>query len=219
MMDHLDAQQSLGSYVLGALDVADRAAVEEHLRTCQQCRAELVGFAGLPGLMGRLTPAEAREGRMQPSPLLLPATIAAVEEEKSLDLRTARRWRTGAVAATGAAVAACTALIIALSSGTPAAPAPGGHPMVAAANSAAAGAISLQSKPWGTQIHLVLTDLPPHETFTAWTIDTSGHYTAAATWRATPTGRADVTGAAPIDPSDIDKVRITTADRTTVLQG
>ena len=219
MMDHTEAQQSLGSFVLGALDAADRAAVEEHLKTCTVCRAELVGFAGLPGLMGRLTTAEARESQPQSAPSLLPATIAAVEKEKSLDLRRGRRWRTGAIVAIGSAVAACAALIIVLSAGTPTAPVPGGHPMAAAANSAAAGAISLQSKPWGTQIHLVLTDLPQHEIFTAWTIDTSGHHTPAATWRATPNGRADVTGAAPINPSDINKVQITTADGTTILQG
>ena len=219
MMDHAEAQQSLGSYVLGALDAPERVAVEEHLKTCAACRAELVGFAGLPGLMGRLTATEAREGRLPPPPSLLPAAIAAVHNEKSREFRRGRRWKAGALAAIGTAVAACAALIVVLSTGTTTAPVPSGRSMVSTANSAAAGAISLQTKPWGTQIHLMLTGLPQHETFTAWAIDASGHHTPAATWRATFNGSADVTGAAPIAPSEIDKVQITTADGITILQG
>jgi hypothetical protein len=45
---------SLGAYVLGALDPADRSALEAHLVTCPACRAELASLAGLPGLLGRL---------------------------------------------------------------------------------------------------------------------------------------------------------------------
>ena len=219
MMNHTEAQQSLGSYVLGALDAADRAAVEEHLTTCATCRAELVTFAGLPGLMGRLTVQEVRDGRLQPPPSLLPATITAVDNERSQDIRRVRRWRAGALTAIGTAAAACAALIIALSTGTATAPAPAARPMVAASSGAATGAISLQSKPWGTQIHLVLGDLPREGTFTAWTVSTDGRRTTAATWRATPNGKADVTGAAPIDPDAISNVQITTADGTTILRG
>ena len=218
MMDHIEAQLSLGSYVLGALDAADRAAVEEHLKTCATCRAEVVSFAGLPGLMGRLTVQEVRDGRLQPAPSMLPATITAVENERSRDVRRVRRWRSGAFAAIGTAVAACAALIIALSTGT-ATSAPVARPMIAGSSSAASGAISLQGKPWGTQIHLVLTDLPREGTFTAFTTDTNGRRTTAATWRATPNGMADVTGAAPIDPDAIADVQISTADGTTILRG
>ena len=219
MMDHTEAQQSLGSYVLGALDAADRSAVEEHLKTCAICRAELVSFAGLPGLMGRLTAAEVRDGRLQPASSLLPATIAAIENEKSRDIKRARRWRTGAFAAIGTAVAACAAVIIVLSTGTATTQALAARPMVASGGSAASGAISLQSKPWGTQIHLMLGDLPREGTFTAWTVSTDGGRTTAASWRATPNGKADVTGAAPIDPAAISDVQVTTADGTTILRG
>ncbi len=72
VMDHAEAEQSLGSYVLGALDASDRAAVEEHLKTCVGCRAELVTFAGLPGLMGRLTAQEAQDGRLRTRPPCCP---------------------------------------------------------------------------------------------------------------------------------------------------
>ncbi len=48
---------------------------------------------------------------------------------------------------------------------------------------------------------------------------TDGGRTAAATWRATANGRADVTGAAPTDPNAIKNVRITAADGTPILTG
>jgi hypothetical protein len=50
---------ALGAYVLGALEREDRATLEAHLETCAICRAELDRLAPLPGLLSRLTVAEA----------------------------------------------------------------------------------------------------------------------------------------------------------------
>jgi anti-sigma factor RsiW len=47
-------QISVASYVLGALPPAERREVDAHLRTCEDCRAELIAMAGLPGLLARL---------------------------------------------------------------------------------------------------------------------------------------------------------------------
>jgi hypothetical protein len=49
---------SVGAYLLGALDPAERSAFEEHLTTCSTCKAELLRLAPLPGLLQRLTPEE-----------------------------------------------------------------------------------------------------------------------------------------------------------------
>ena len=48
---------SLGAYLLGALDPEERRAMELHVAGCEQCRAELVEMAPLPGLL-RHTPFE-----------------------------------------------------------------------------------------------------------------------------------------------------------------
>ena len=53
-----DARQSLGVYVLGAIDPAERALVDAHLLTCRDCRDELAGLAGLPALLARVNPDE-----------------------------------------------------------------------------------------------------------------------------------------------------------------
>ena len=42
---------SLGVYVLGAADTAERQRLEAHLPTCPACRAELTRLAPLPGLL------------------------------------------------------------------------------------------------------------------------------------------------------------------------
>src|SRR6202007_254957 len=58
MWDCTDARLSLGVYVLGAIDPAERALVDTHLVTCQDCRDELAGLAGLPALLARVNPDE-----------------------------------------------------------------------------------------------------------------------------------------------------------------
>ena len=47
------------AYVLGALSGVERAEYEDHLAACARCRDAVTELAGLPGLLGQLTPAEA----------------------------------------------------------------------------------------------------------------------------------------------------------------
>jgi hypothetical protein len=47
-----------GAYVLGALSPNERAAYERHLATCSFCREAVADIAVLPGLLGRLDPAD-----------------------------------------------------------------------------------------------------------------------------------------------------------------
>ena len=58
MWDCTEAKHSLGVYVLGAIDPVERGMVDAHLETCQECRDELAGLAGLPALLARLDPNE-----------------------------------------------------------------------------------------------------------------------------------------------------------------
>jgi anti-sigma factor RsiW len=59
-MTHCDElRQSLGAYVLGALDVDDAAAVRRHLQSCPECAAERDELTPLPGLLSLADGAEA----------------------------------------------------------------------------------------------------------------------------------------------------------------
>ncbi|MFI8526561.1 anti-sigma factor family protein [Promicromonospora sukumoe] len=48
------------AYVLGALGPSDRRAYERHLAECDACRAAVADLAGLPGLLGTISPAHAQ---------------------------------------------------------------------------------------------------------------------------------------------------------------
>lgn len=58
-MDCAETRLSLGVYVLGAIDPAERAQVDAHLAGCRDCRDELAGLAGLPALLSRVGAEEA----------------------------------------------------------------------------------------------------------------------------------------------------------------
>jgi anti-sigma factor RsiW len=56
-IDCAQARISLGAYVLGALEPAERGAVDAHLATCEGCRVELAEIADLPALLASLSEA------------------------------------------------------------------------------------------------------------------------------------------------------------------
>jgi hypothetical protein len=102
---------ALGVYVLGAAEPAERALVRLHLARCRDCREELAGLAGLPGLLRRVPAAEAEtlfaaeaEGDSHVDPLAgtaLPQLLG-----RTARARRARRWRAVAAAAAAAVIAA-----------------------------------------------------------------------------------------------------------------
>ena len=50
--DHEDIKLLLGTYVLDATEPADTALVEQHLRTCAECRAEVDDLFEVAGMLG-----------------------------------------------------------------------------------------------------------------------------------------------------------------------
>ena len=64
-----EMRQLLGVYVVGAIDPAERAAVEEHLAECASCRDELAGLASLPAMLSRVPPADVEQLSLAPSGL------------------------------------------------------------------------------------------------------------------------------------------------------
>jgi anti-sigma factor RsiW len=50
-----ELRHELGVYLLGAIPLADRSAVDSHLASCSSCRDELADLAGLPALLRRVS--------------------------------------------------------------------------------------------------------------------------------------------------------------------
>ena len=82
-----EVRLSLGAYVLGALDPADRSRVDAHLADCAGCRDELASFAALPGLLGRVSRAEVESEPVDPGPQLLERLLSAAAAERRHDRR------------------------------------------------------------------------------------------------------------------------------------
>jgi len=108
-----EARLSLGAYVLGALDPAERGRVDAHLAECADCRDELASFAGLPGLLGRVSIAEVELVPEPAAPELLDRLLVAVGNERRRN-RGVRRL--SAVAAGVIVVAAGTVAGVAVAS-------------------------------------------------------------------------------------------------------
>ena len=203
-MSHDDVRSSLGSYLLGALGPAERQAVDAHLADCARCRDELSSYAGVPGLLSRLDLAEVTGGTLLPPPSLLPSVLAAVERERRAGRVRVLRWRT---AAAGVSVAAVLAGALSLTGGPASAPE---RPLVAAAGVTASGTAAFRPRPWGTEIHLQLRNLPPADSYTAYAVDKSGTRAPVATWGRTPERGAEVPGAVSLAPGDVARLVIET---------
>jgi len=92
-----EVRLSLGAYVLGALDPAERSRVDAHLAGCADCRDELASFAALPGLLGRVSRSEVESEPVDPGPQLLERLLGAAAAERRHDRR--RRVLTAVAAA------------------------------------------------------------------------------------------------------------------------
>jgi anti-sigma factor RsiW len=83
-MNHQEYQDLLTLHALDALDASDARAVEEHLTTCQDCRAELVLLRDAAGLLAHAaTPAE-------PSAELRERILTNIHNQKDRDVVSAR---------------------------------------------------------------------------------------------------------------------------------
>jgi hypothetical protein len=100
----------LGSYVLGALEVDETAAVEAHLAGCAPCRDALMPLQTACSLLEVVPPEAFLEGAADGSELLLPRTLRALRAER----HTGTGWRRArfAVAAALAGLAFTGGIVI-----------------------------------------------------------------------------------------------------------
>jgi len=112
-MDCSEARLSLGVYVLGAIDPAERALVDAHLAHCRECRDELAGLAGLPALLARVSKEEAvalaaddRRPAWEEDGLEPPDKLVATVLDLTAARRRRRRWRESLLGAAAALIIA-----------------------------------------------------------------------------------------------------------------
>ena len=76
----------------------------------------------------------------------------------------------------------------------------------------ATGTIELESRAWGTAIHLDLADLPLREGYIAWVIDNSGNKQQVAVWGPTDGGVAVLDSTSSVTLDDVSIVAVTGLD-------
>lgn len=200
MNECTDVRMALGSYVLGALDPAERSRVETHLAGCSACRDELAGLAGLPAMLGRVE--EAQLDQMAgPPPELLDGLLTRAAE---------RRRRFGPLGRLAGwlplAAAACLPLVAGAlfggfllplgSQGTASPPPPSASPSASPPEAAGEveriaaedprtnikGYVLLTKRQWGTEVELHLAGVPKGSRCRLLVIARDGRRDALGSW-------------------------------------
>jgi anti-sigma-K factor RskA len=176
--DCRDIRQLLGVYVVGAIDPHERPVVDQHLASCQSCRDELAGLAGLPAMLGRvpatdvdrLESDDALPESIEPSAELLNSLLAKVAVR-----RRRRLWR-GAVGLAAAAVVAAGSAAAAVQLAQPATQA--AQADVASATSSTTGVhgvVDYTTTPWGsTAMRVQVSGIASGTTCEFWVVGKDG---------------------------------------------
>jgi predicted anti-sigma-YlaC factor YlaD len=199
-MDCPEARISLGIYVLGAIDPAERALVDAHVSTCRECRDELAGLAGLPALLARVSKEEAialADTGDSPYPLAEadpPRELLATVLDLASARRRRRRWREASLAVAAAAIIAVGVFGGLQLGSRPAQPAttasgqvylgpPNGPLQTAYGNSGDMTAtVGYTAMGWGTMLNAKVTGIAPSTNCQLWVIDSSGNRYLAGNW-------------------------------------
>jgi len=223
--DCTEARLSLGVYVLGAIDPAERALVDAHLATCKDCRDELAGLAGLPALLARVNPDEVSrisaddavgtDTTEQPPDELL-GTVRDLAEAR----RRRNRWRY--LSAAAAVVLIAAGLFGGLKAATSTTKTVVVPPPAAAWESVtgtsqvtgATATVAYSTQLWGSAFQVLVHRIPLGTTCQLWVIHPDGTRTPVASWTtARDEGRVWYAGSMAKTAGPISKFEITAGSR------
>lgn len=207
--DHDSLRDLTAAYVLGALDAGERAEIEQHLETCDACRDDVVSFAPLPALLGRVDADDVAGERPTAS---ADALIVAVRADVCRLDRSRRRWQWGAGLAAAAALVLAALLTVA-DGDAPVRWTDGVQLAVATSSAGTSADVVATERTWGTYFHLSAEGLPERDGYEMWTVDVDGSWEPIGSWSPTPEGRAELGCSTALSLTDIDRVVITSEDR------
>ena len=225
--DCTEARPSLGVYVLGAIDPAERGLVDAHLVTCRDCRDELAGLAGLPALLARVNPDEI--SRIRADDAVRPMASDDPSEEllgTVLGLADARRrrnrWRYLSVAA--AVVVIAGGLFAGLSSATSTTVTKtlvaqdGNAPWDTAQGTnqvtGATATVAYSHQLWGQAFQVLVDHIPIGTTCELWAVHPDGSRTEVAAWTtARDEGKVWYGGSMPSTAGSVSTFQITAGNQ------
>jgi anti-sigma factor RsiW len=194
---------AVGAYALGALEPAERAAVERHLRTCPSCAADAAEFAALPPLLALVAPEDLDAEPAEPSPGLFERMAAAAAKDSAgRRMSRGRRLLVAAVVAGVLGLAGTTAWWVASAPET--------------AHTAVAGAVQLtvtaDPQSDGTVLDVAVAGVAPGEECRLVVVDRAGGRHQAGSWTASYAGRATFRGWTTVSRSDVRDVVLVGTD-------
>jgi hypothetical protein len=188
---------SLGVYVLGAIEPAERAEVDAHLPVCSMCRDEVAGLAGLPALLGRISEEQISQVA-EPPPTLLEQLLTKAAAERP---NRRRQWLSLAVAAVFVLIvgALVGALLTPGSGGSFTPPVAGSSPKVTTSAPPASQQleersamdpvtkveawVGVEDEEWGTALTIRLRGAPKGTRCRLYAVAANGHRDAAGAWQ------------------------------------
>ena len=217
------------AYVLGALDSEARRAFERHFAECPACSAAVAEFAGLPGILSKLSAEDAvalladddvavgvdnhlREGVHTPG---------LVQRLASAASRRRRRIRFGVLGAAVAVVALITVGGVAYTAGQP--PVAATVAMVPLQQHVITASMSVTRKAWGTRFDWscsyrgVTGIYSSPVAYDLVVVQKSGARTVVATWSSVGPHAAGLTASSDIAYGDISSVEIRLTGSSTSL--
>ncbi|PPK64377.1 zf-HC2 domain-containing protein [Actinokineospora auranticolor] len=228
---------SLGAYLLGALDPAERAAFEAHAAACSACRRELVRLSPLPGLLHRIrvedfedtpeVPADLRveaprapewfdddplDAELDPAPAP-PAPAPPPPPVVDIDRR--RRGRYPKIVAAAAAVIALSvgSVIVYESLGDTAEPGP--YSVSWSGTDPASGVradLDLTDRDWGTEVRIRLHDVPAGKPCKLIVRGRDGYFEVAGWWATGYRQGEAVPGSTSITLARISRIQVQNDD-------
>lgn len=200
---------SVGTYVLGALDAAERLELERHIAWCGFCREELLRLASLPGLLHRVSAEDVIDPLTAVAPPDLPPPPPALPPSP-------RR-----IARPRMLLAAAIVVLVVLAGGLV------GRQLLADPASQVANSVTwsatdgaygidtiahLSTQPWGTDIQLKMEHLSPGQTCMLVVHSRTGQSETAGWWSTGGGTLASVPGSTSIKLPDIDRVDVVRSD-------
>jgi anti-sigma factor RsiW len=187
----------LGAYVLDALEPEERRRVEEHLRACPDCAAELAEFRSLPAMLDRVRLEDLEPVSVAPSPDLFARTAAAAADVGRPGRLRARTW---------ALVAAAVLAVLAVGAGVTVW---ANRPVEQSATvSEGPVQVTVTASPRndGTALEVAVAGLRPGETCRMVAVDRDGGRHPAGEWPASEAGDGRWRGWTDISPSALTEV-------------
>ena len=186
-----DASADLGAYVLGALEPEERRRIDDHLRRCPACAAELAEFSGLPALLDRVDPSDLGSRGVTPSPDLFARMSAAAAPRAR-----ARTW---------ALVAAVVLTVLGIG-GVAVWLAGSGEQTVTATAGAVRATVTASTVDDGSALDVAVAGMRPEEICHLVAVDVAGGRHPAGDWPASEAGDGRWQGWADVDRGALAEV-------------